>query len=178
MSRKRNQSSVIGTGKPEPDDDFSARVEEAAARVGGLTSLARESGISRRMIDRYRGGAGIGRDSLVALARAAGVSVGWLAAGEEPKEHGGAAVDAAGSGERAAEQPGRPVFDELDEILRLVSRPGAVRSYGRARPTIQSILRAIMQHALESGWPAESLERIARIGAILYQIESLTNDEQ
>lgn len=151
----------------EDKSAFVARLEETAARAGGVAELAKKSGLSRRMIDRYRSGADPTRESLVSLARAGGVTVSWLAAGEGPRSLEDLAT-------AAADQEGAiPEVDELDEILRLVSRPGAVRSYGTGRVSVQVILNAIMQHALESGWPAEKLARVARIGAILYQIEDI-----
>lgn len=56
-----------------------------AAEVGNLAELARKSGLSRRVIDKYRNGeSDPSRARLVALARAAGVRVEWLATGEEP----------------------------------------------------------------------------------------------
>lgn len=68
------------------DAGFAARVDEVARKAGSVSELARASGISRRMIDRYRSGAEPTRDNLVVFARAVGVSLEWLATGEGPKE--------------------------------------------------------------------------------------------
>jgi transcriptional regulator with XRE-family HTH domain len=163
MSPNRNDSSALDPSSAEPDHPaFRDRLEIVVRGAGGPAALAEASGVSRRMIDRYRAGSDPSRSTLVALARASGVSIAWLADGQgEMREAGDNTLDA-----------------DLEEILRLVSRPGAVRSYGKGRLTVQMILRAIMQHGLEQGWTADRLARISRIGAVLYQIDSLTNDQQ
>ena len=72
-------------GDPELDRSFQFRIEEAVDRAGGAAELARKSGLSLRAINKYRCGASDpSRERLVAMARAAGVSVNWLAAGEGP----------------------------------------------------------------------------------------------
>ncbi len=65
------------------DTGFRRRMAMAAERAGNASRLARASGISRRAIGDYlAGSAEPVRSRLLAMARAAGVSVGWLAAGE------------------------------------------------------------------------------------------------
>lgn len=62
---------------------FLERMNVLAERVGGPGELARRSRLSRRVIDKYRSGESEpNRPRLVALARAGGVSVEWLATGE------------------------------------------------------------------------------------------------
>lgn len=64
------------------DCGFQERMNILAERVGGFAILARKSGLSRRVLDKYRNGeSDPSRLRLVALAAAAGVSVEWLATG-------------------------------------------------------------------------------------------------
>ena len=72
---------AVSTGPAE----FRQRVALIAKLVGGPIELARFSKMSRPAIDKYTAGtADPSRARLVALARAAGVSVAWLATGEGP----------------------------------------------------------------------------------------------
>lgn len=72
------------------DADFSSRVDWIVERVGGAGELAKRSGLTRRVIDRYRTeGSEPTRRSLLALAQAAGVEIAWLAAGEGAREKTG-----------------------------------------------------------------------------------------
>jgi len=65
---------------------FAERMEYCAAKVGNAARLSRESGISRRAIGDYLAGrAEPSRPRLVAIAKAAGVCVEWLATGEGPR---------------------------------------------------------------------------------------------
>lgn len=61
---------------------FQSRMNMLAERVGGFAALARKSGLSRRVLDKYRNGeSDPSRLRLVALADAADVSLEWLATG-------------------------------------------------------------------------------------------------
>ncbi|MFQ5533440.1 MAG: XRE family transcriptional regulator [Sphingomonadales bacterium] len=64
---------------------FHERIIILTDLVGGASALARLSNLSRRVIDKYKAGESEpSRDRLLAMARAAGVSIGWLVAGEGP----------------------------------------------------------------------------------------------
>lgn len=66
-------------------DDFCERMNVLIDVVGGPAELARKSGLSRRVIDKYKSGeSDPSRSRLVALAAAAGVSLRWLATGDGP----------------------------------------------------------------------------------------------
>lgn len=66
-------------------ESFKERMEAAARMAGNATLLAAKVKISRRAIGNYLSGkAEPSRPRLVAIARAAGVSVAWLVAGEGP----------------------------------------------------------------------------------------------
>lgn len=75
--------------EPYIDDGFGERMERLCELVGGPGALAKEAGLSRRVIDKYRSGqSDPSRQRLVALAEAGDVSVSWLATGQPPMRHG------------------------------------------------------------------------------------------
>lgn len=71
-------------------ENFTDRIRKVASLVGGQAELSRKTGISTVTIGSYvTGKSDPSRERLVAMARAAGVSVGWLAAGEGAMQPGG-----------------------------------------------------------------------------------------
>lgn len=67
----------------DPEELFQNRMLRAIKMAGGPSELARKSGLSRRVIDKYKSGeSDPSRERLVEIARCAGVSIAWLAAGE------------------------------------------------------------------------------------------------
>lgn len=73
-------------GERETDTAFIARMRECADRAGSVNALAELSGVSQGGIRRYFEGGEPNRRALVAIARAAGVTVEWLATGKSPKD--------------------------------------------------------------------------------------------
>jgi len=74
---------------------FSERLKQAIAGRSVL-GFSKDCGISDSLIRKYLAGSLPGTDNLVAMARAANVSIGWLAAGEEPMHpQASSAVDTA-----------------------------------------------------------------------------------
>jgi transcriptional regulator with XRE-family HTH domain len=72
-------------GKSEHDDKraFKERLDLAAKRAGSYYELARRAQVGEETLRNYRvRGSEPSRPILVAIAKAAGVSVGWLAAGQ------------------------------------------------------------------------------------------------
>lgn len=68
---------------------FPERVNILTELVGGPEELAKRAKLSRRVIDKYRGKiSDPSRGRLVAMARAAGVSIEWLATGLGPAQPG------------------------------------------------------------------------------------------
>jgi hypothetical protein len=68
------------------EDGFKERLQEIADDSGSRAALAKAAGIPITSLQSYiTSGSEPGRIALVALARAAGVSVHWLATGEGPK---------------------------------------------------------------------------------------------
>jgi len=76
------------------DAEFRARLAQIMERFGSVAEMARAVGLSDNAI--YKWLKGTGQPSvanLIALARAANVSLEWLATGEEPAQKPGAADD-------------------------------------------------------------------------------------
>jgi transcriptional regulator with XRE-family HTH domain len=89
---KSQETSALESSAEEQSSGFSARMAECARRVGSVNALARKAGIAQSTIRPYFDGGEPKRPHLVAIARASGVSVGWLVAGEgsmEPDEEEG-----------------------------------------------------------------------------------------
>ncbi len=64
-------------------EEFTARISATIALAGGPSEAARRAGVTLATLSRWKkGDADPSRTNLVALAKAAGVSVGWLATGE------------------------------------------------------------------------------------------------
>lgn len=69
---------------------FRQRMEYIAMMAGNATVLSKKSGVSRRAVGLYLSGkSDPTRKRLVAMAKAAGVTVEWLATGEGPIQEGG-----------------------------------------------------------------------------------------
>ncbi|WP_395672016.1 helix-turn-helix domain-containing protein [Inquilinus sp.] len=67
----------------DDDDGFRDRMNVAIEMAGGITALARTSGLSDGVLQKYRkGGSDPSRSRLIAIAKASGLSLRWLATGE------------------------------------------------------------------------------------------------
>jgi len=76
------------------DARFQHRIATVIRRAGGVSALAAASGLSTRVIAKYRNGeSDPSRERLVAIARAAGVTVDWLATGNGPMRASGNVVE-------------------------------------------------------------------------------------
>src|ERR1700760_3518514 len=85
MSRKRDPGKEMVDQPPGKAEAFVGRLQEIVQRWPSADRLARATGVSPSAFRKWlRGDAEPSRERLVALARAAGVSVGWLAGGEGP----------------------------------------------------------------------------------------------
>lgn len=88
------------------------RLKIAIASAGGLNAAARKAGIPTRSLSNYASGAREPKASvLVAISRASGKSIGWLATGEGPCE-----ATAAGTAARVDATPVAPehIADEAE----------------------------------------------------------------
>lgn len=93
------------------EENFGERIRKAAELIGGQLELSRRTGISSTSINKYvLGESDPSRSRLVAIAKATGVNVGWLAAGEGSMEREAAYIymgegETAGRGEGWVEPP-------------------------------------------------------------------------
>jgi len=74
------------------DPEFVARLRLAIQTIGGHAAAAAATGIKKRTLSRYLQGYEIRRSALISIAKAANVSVEWLAAGFENQAPMGIAV--------------------------------------------------------------------------------------
>ena len=71
-----------------PDPAFLARLSECVSRAGSLYALAKRAGLKPPTIRKYLRGSEPARPFLIAIAKAADVSVQWLATGDEAQPGG------------------------------------------------------------------------------------------
>ena len=129
---------------------FEARIKVLIDRVGSAEKLAKKSGVSARNIGKYlKGESDPSRMRLVKMAQAGGVSVEWLATGEEPTTLTSHGADLAGdpAGQYVCNNPihqleNRAFPKELDpELLDRVGKAinQAERQVGKTVPTNKAV---------------------------------------
>jgi len=142
------------SGKPNPDANrsvggrgtFIARLQAILRSWPSADRLARATGVSPSAFRKWlRGEAEPSRERLVALAHAAGVSVGWLANGEGPET-------AASCRDRLPPSPVH-TLDQRDYLL-LPKRPEAAAAGSSNRPPPP---RPIEFVALRQDWVRSTL---------------------
>ena len=112
-------------------ENFVDRVRKAAELAGGQLALSQKTKISTRTINAYAlGESEPSRSRLVAIAEAAGVNVGWLAAGEGPMEREAAYIymgegETEGRGEGWVEPPPGSDPAEFDLVPMVETRLSA-----------------------------------------------------
>lgn len=97
------------------DDGFPARIRTIVREWGSANSFAREAGVSEAALRKWMAGQSEPtRDRLVSLARAAGVSLVWLATGTEPMRGAQEEMVAVSArpNVRASAGGGAPVYSE------------------------------------------------------------------
>lgn len=94
-AEKKNSSRFSASGKEaERDDLFISRLRELADGAGSVNALSKAAGVSQSGLQRYLNGGEPSRKAVVAIAKAGGVSVEWLATGEGERDYGQAGEDA------------------------------------------------------------------------------------
>ena len=142
QSRKTDPTSLPLTGERGA---FIARLHAILRHWPSADRLARTTGVSPSAFRKWlRGEAEPSRERLVALARAAGVSIGWLAGGEgqEPR-----LVAPSGPLRRASADAG----SDLHDYVLLPRRPPPVRKRHRRRPRWNSLHCGMSGSGLCSG---------------------------
>jgi transcriptional regulator with XRE-family HTH domain len=89
-------------------------------------------------------------ETLEKLAALGGVGLDYFADGEGPEDL-------------------EDVDDPVEEVIRSVSHPAAVRAYGRGNLDVESVMTAVMEHGREEGWTDEQLARVSRLREELSQ---------
>lgn len=127
-------------------------MRQCAELMGSVNALARQAGIPQSTIRRYFHGGEPNRPHLVAIARAAGVRLDWLAAGSGPMQEGGSGP--AGVAETAADScGGQSDLDILEDIVRKVRRKLLSRGV-ELRPEAEArVVRLIYEVYLREGGP-------------------------
>ncbi|MBZ9574380.1 helix-turn-helix transcriptional regulator [Modicisalibacter sp. MOD 31.J] len=69
----------------ESNQAFIERLRTVIAKVGSATAFAKAAGLSQSGFQRYLTGSEPSRKALIAIAKTGGVSLSWLASGEEPE---------------------------------------------------------------------------------------------
>jgi transcriptional regulator with XRE-family HTH domain len=145
------EKAAAGSGRTAGDEHraFVARVEAVAAELGSRAELAKRAGIAPSSLQNYVDGSEPTRPVLIALARAARVSLGWLAGGSGPK--------------RADSLPegyfGAPYYDLRpygDRIHPLLGQPSEFRIFSKSDYD-ESLLSSGILQALRTnqGFPPE-----------------------
>jgi DNA-binding phage protein len=153
---------------------FPLRLRKVVDLVGSAEKLARAAGISSRVIGKYLNGESLpGLASLVSMARAGGVRVEWLAAGDGPMKNFEAAERIDHGGRVRDDMAGYLDVgnDTLEELSRLLKiKTGDRRSEISADKLIllmKLLYRFYSRNFIESAeFRAETLEK---------NIESLVN---
>lgn len=137
----------------------------AVRRLLGLTQdeMGELVGVHGRSWQDYERGASVPKISVYEALAGQGFSANWLLWGEgEPK---GDALSTPVREELAFH--GDTADEEVDELMRVLSHPAAVRAYQRGRVPVRVVMAAAMQHAKESDWSADQLARLATLAEVL-----------
>ncbi len=94
-AEKKNSSRFSASGKEaERDELFIRRLRDLADEAGSVNALSKAAGVSQSGLQRYLNGGEPSRKAVIAIAKAGGVSVEWLATGEGERSDGQAGEDA------------------------------------------------------------------------------------
>lgn len=112
MTRQTSQAEDVNV-QPGKVDAFGERISLAIKRAGGAKKLADMTGMSTSVLRSWRAEkSDPSRTSLIKVARAAGVSVEWLATGEGDPDQGAAAPTGLGAPDIS--------LDALEEVVEKV----------------------------------------------------------
>lgn len=160
--------------KAPPNRDAPLGRGERLRRVRRLLALSQDemgalAGVSGRSWQDYEREVSVPRISVYEALMMQGFNAAWLLSGEgDPK--------APLSDDNLRDVSSSPGLDgpdpasDVDELMRILSHPAAVRAYQRGGVTVQVVLAAAMQHAKESDWSAEQLARLATLRNVLAEV--------
>jgi len=159
MARKKGESeAVAGSGSevPVPASGIGTRISEISRRAGGKKKLAAKAHVSESHLYRYISGESEPTASrLVALARAADVSIAWLATGE------GEAFPAAQTATAAVD------LDRLEEVVAKTRAKFKERGINLTPQSEAKVIRMIYEFYTRQGVPMDeaSLENVIELAA-------------
>lgn len=159
MKAESKDESLVSGSSIELENNFIARMELCADKVGSVSALARKAGISQSGIRRYFSGGEPTRPHLAALANAAQVSLEWLATGcGGPDKHTSEVALSARTG---------PDLDSMEEVTAKVldlleKRRPDISGRAKAR-----IVRLVYEFYLRQGEPMDeaSLDNVIELAA-------------
>jgi len=140
MTRQTSEKQEVNVQAAKVDA-FGERITLAIKRAGGATKLAEKTGMSTSVLRSWRAEkSDPSRTSLVKVARAAGVSLEWLATGEGGPDHG------AGARPQAATGPAEEDLDLLEQVTRTTFEELQRRGL-RLEPAAQArLVRVLYRH--------------------------------
>lgn len=164
MSEITEQTGDLADGGPDADDLFvgdaassremvAKRLRQAVRAAGGNAEVSARSGVKTRTLSHYLKGREIRVGVLVALARACGVSLEWLATGDGPGPSAGMAERQAAAPAAPAATPSAP--DAAQATPNAIA-PSALGIYEWLKSTIHEAGGAL-QSAMLSDIPIESI---------------------
>lgn len=165
MKAGSEDESLLSSSSIELENNFIARMELCADKIGSVSALAKKAGISQSGIRRYFSGGEPTRPHLAALAAAANVRLEWLATGKgEPDEEVSAAA-----------KPGSTPLD-LDSLEDVATKVLEVLELlEKHRPDISArakarIVRLVYEFYLRQGEPMDeaSLNNVIELAAFRY----------
>ena len=153
----KSQEVKVQAGKV---DAFGERMAVAIQRAGGATRMAEKAGVSGSVLRKWRAGhSDPSRTHLINMARAAGVSVEWLATGEGDPDQGAAAPTGLGAPDIS--------LDALEEVVEKVlalldQRRPDLSAKARAR-----IVRLVYEFSIRQEKPLDeaSLNNVIELAA-------------
>jgi DNA-binding phage protein len=159
MKAGSEDESLVSGSSIELENNFIARMELCAEKIGSVSALAKKAGISQSGIRRYFSGGEPTRPHLAALAAAANVRLEWLATGNgDPDKE----VSAAG---KPASAP--PDLNSLEDVTTKV-----LELLEKHRPDISArakarIVRLVYEFYLRQGEPMDeaSLNNVIELAA-------------
>ncbi|WP_165495671.1 helix-turn-helix domain-containing protein [Marinobacter halodurans] len=145
MTRQTSHDKDVNV-QPDKVDAFGERVEVAIERAGGTTKMARMAGVSTSVLSKWRRGeSDPSRSRLVKMARAASVSIEWLATGEGSLDH------VAGVQPQRAAGPQEMDLELLENVARAAFQELERRDINLAPDGLARLVRVLYRHFASKG---------------------------
>ena len=162
MKAGSEDESLVSSSSIELENNFIARMELCADKIGSVSALAKKAGISQSGIRRYFSGGEPTRPHLVALAAAANVRLEWLATGNGEPDEEVSAVAKPGSTPLDLDS----LEDVATKVLELLEKHRQdISARAKAR-----IVRLVYEFYLRQGEPMDeaSLNNVIELAAFRY----------